>query len=60
MDPAKYYPAIVYVYGGPHAQLVNNTWLGGANYFLYYLAQLHLHCIYAQICSNRIVFRGVG
>ena len=25
-DPAKKYPTIVYVYGGPHAQLVTNTW----------------------------------
>ncbi len=25
-DPAKKYPTIVYVYGGPHAQLVRNTW----------------------------------
>ncbi len=24
-DPAKKYPAIVYVYGGPHAQLIHNT-----------------------------------
>ncbi len=39
MDPAKKYPVIVYVYGGPHAQLVNNEWLGGASLFEYYLAQ---------------------
>jgi dipeptidyl-peptidase-4 len=38
-NPAKKYPVIVYVYGGPHAQLVNNTWLGGAGLFNYYLAQ---------------------
>jgi len=25
-DPKKKYPVIVYVYGGPHAQLVKNTW----------------------------------
>lgn len=37
--PENKYPAIVYVYGGPHAQLVNNTWLGGAGLFNYYLAQ---------------------
>lgn len=39
MDPAMKYPVIVYVYGGPHAQLISNSWLGGANYFLNYLAQ---------------------
>jgi dipeptidyl-peptidase-4 len=38
-DPQKKYPVIVYVYGGPHAQLVQNTWLGGAGLFNYYLAQ---------------------
>ena len=38
-DAAKKYPVIVYVYGGPHAQLVNNEWLGGASLFDYYLAQ---------------------
>jgi dipeptidyl-peptidase-4 len=38
-QPAKKYPVIVYVYGGPHAQLVNNTWLGGSGFFNYYLAQ---------------------
>lgn len=33
------FPVIVYVYGGPHAQLVNNRWLGGASLFEYYMAQ---------------------
>jgi dipeptidyl-peptidase-4 len=38
-DPEKKYPAIVYVYGGPHAQLVTNEWLGGARLWEYYMAQ---------------------
>lgn len=38
-DATKKYPVIVYVYGGPHAQLVTNSWLGGASLFDYYLAQ---------------------
>lgn len=38
-DANKKYPVIVYVYGGPHAQLVTNDWLGGASLFDYYLAQ---------------------
>jgi len=38
-NPEKKYPVIVYVYGGPHSQLVNNTWLGGTSLFNYYLAQ---------------------
>ncbi|MEA3477061.1 MAG: DPP IV N-terminal domain-containing protein [Bacteroidota bacterium] len=37
-EPAKKYPVIVYVYGGPHAQLVTNSWLGGAGLFLNFLA----------------------
>ncbi len=27
-DPAKKYPVVLYVYGGPHSQMVQNTWLG--------------------------------
>ena len=38
-DPAAKYPALVYVYGGPHAQLINNTWTGGAGFWLNYMAQ---------------------
>lgn len=38
-DPQKKYPVLVYVYGGPHAQLITNNWLGGANLFFMYLAQ---------------------
>lgn len=37
-NPSKKYPAIVYVYGGPHSQLVTNSWLGGAGMFLNYMA----------------------
>ncbi|HBS86625.1 MAG: hypothetical protein A2W91_09795 [Bacteroidetes bacterium GWF2_38_335] len=38
-DPAKKYPAIVYVYGGPHAQLVSNTWMAGAGVWDLFMAQ---------------------
>lgn len=38
-DSTKKYPAIVYVYGGPHVQLVTNSWLGGADLWLHYLTQ---------------------
>ena len=37
-DSTKKYPVIVYVYGGPHAQLITDSWLGGAGLFLNYLA----------------------
>lgn len=29
-DPARRYPVLIYVYGGPHEQLVRNSYLGGA------------------------------
>ncbi|HMX40634.1 MAG TPA: prolyl oligopeptidase family serine peptidase, partial [Saprospiraceae bacterium] len=38
-DVKKKYPAIVYVYGGPHAQLVTNSWLGAADLWMHRLAQ---------------------
>ncbi|MEA3504590.1 MAG: DPP IV N-terminal domain-containing protein [Bacteroidota bacterium] len=38
-DPNKKYPAIIYVYGGPHAQLITNSYLGGAGIFLNHLAE---------------------
>lgn len=38
-DSTKSYPALVYVYNGPNVQLVTNSWLGGADLFLYYMAQ---------------------
>jgi len=37
-DPAKKYPVIVYVYGGPHAQLINKTWQNEARWWQYYMA----------------------
>ncbi len=38
-DESKTYPAIIYVYGGPHAQLVTNSWLSGASLWQFYMAQ---------------------
>ncbi len=38
-DSTKKYPSITYVYNGPHVQLVSNSWLGGADLWLYYMAQ---------------------
>lgn len=37
-NPAKKYPVVVYVYGGPHSQLVNKSWLNAANWWQYYMA----------------------
>lgn len=38
-DPTKKYPVMVYLYGGSHAQLVTDRWLGAAGYFDLYMAQ---------------------
>ena len=38
-DPAKKYPVIVYVYGGPHSQMVQNTFLGSLRRWEMYMAQ---------------------
>lgn len=37
-DPSKKYPVVVYVYGGPHAQMVTNSWLGGGSLWMHFLA----------------------
>lgn len=37
-DPSKKYPVIVYVYGGPHAQMVTNSWLASASLWMYHAA----------------------
>lgn len=39
MDPDKKYPTLVYVYGGPHSQLVTDDWLAGGNLYFTFLAQ---------------------
>ena len=39
MDANKKYPTLVYVYGGPHSQLVTDSWLAGANLYFTFLAQ---------------------
>ncbi|MCC6818656.1 MAG: S9 family peptidase [Bacteroidia bacterium] len=38
-DKTKKYPVVVYVYGGPHVQLVTNSWLGGSNLWMQLMAQ---------------------
>ncbi|MFK5982340.1 MAG: prolyl oligopeptidase family serine peptidase, partial [Flavobacteriaceae bacterium] len=37
-DTSKKYPVLVYVYGGPHAQMVTNSWLGGSNLWMQWMA----------------------
>ena len=39
MKPGTKYPTLVYVYGGPHSQLVTDSWLAGGNLYFLRLAQ---------------------
>lgn len=55
-DPTKKYPVILYVYGGPHSQLVNNSWLGELRYWEMLMAQRG-YLVYIQ--DNRgTLYRG--
>lgn len=38
-DPAQRYPALVYVYNGPHVQMVTNGWLAGGELWMHHMAQ---------------------
>ncbi|MCB9224897.1 MAG: DPP IV N-terminal domain-containing protein [Crocinitomicaceae bacterium] len=38
-DASKKYPVLIYVYGGPHAQLVTNSWYGGASLWMQWMAE---------------------
>ena len=38
-DATKKYPVLVYVYGGPHAQMITNSYLDGASLWMYWMAE---------------------
>lgn len=38
-DPEKKYPVVVYVYGGPHSQMVDNSWMGQARGWDIFMAE---------------------
>lgn len=38
-NPNKKYPVIIYVYGGPHAQMITDSWTAGAGIDLHYYSQ---------------------
>ena len=46
-DPAKKYPLVVYVYGGPHSQMVQDGWLGNIRPLEMYWAR-HGYVVYVQ------------
>jgi len=38
-DSTKTYPVLVYLYNGPHSQMVTNTWMAGGELWYQYMAQ---------------------
>ena len=68
MDPNKKYPVIVYVYGGPHAQMVTGGWQNGARGWDIYMANKGyvMFCLDNRGSSNRglefenVTFRQLG
>jgi dipeptidyl-peptidase-4 len=45
-DPSKKYPILIYVYGGPHAQLVTNSWLAGSSLWMPAFATLENYIVF--------------
>ncbi len=67
-DSTKKYPVIVYLYNGPGAQMINNTWNGGGDYWFQYMAErgFVVFTIDGRGSANRglvfeqAIFRNVG
>lgn len=67
-DSTKKYPVIVYLYNGPGAQMINNTWNGGGDYWFQYMAErgFIVFTIDGRGSNNRglvfeqAIFRNVG
>lgn len=38
-DASKKYPVLIYVYGGPHAQMITNSWYDGSSLWMNWLAE---------------------
>ncbi len=38
-DPSHKYPVVIYIYGGPHSQMVKNNWMAGMRGWDIYMAQ---------------------
>lgn len=38
-DESKKYPVLVYVYGGPHAQMITNSYRSGASLWMHWMAE---------------------
>lgn len=58
-DPAKKYPVIVYVYGGPHDQEITDTW-GGGRYFTWFYMMAQKGYICFTLDNRGSANRGLG
>ncbi len=45
-DANKKYPVLIYVYGGTHAQLITNSWQGGASLWMQSFANQHNYIVF--------------
>ncbi|HKJ06023.1 MAG TPA: prolyl oligopeptidase family serine peptidase, partial [Flavobacteriaceae bacterium] len=45
-NASKKYPVLVYVYGGPHAQLVTNSWLAGSSLWMPAFSSLENYIVF--------------
>ncbi|MDV7188185.1 DPP IV N-terminal domain-containing protein [Lutibacter sp. TH_r2] len=68
-DTSKKYPVLVYVYGGPHAQMNTNSWLGGSSLWMPAFATLENYIVFTldnRGSANRgfkfesVIHRNVG
>ena len=67
-NPAKKYPVIVTVYGGPHKQSIDNSWMNGASAWDFYMANrgFIIFCLDNRGSDNRgldfenVIFRHLG
>lgn len=56
-DETKKYPVIVYVYGGPHLQMINNSWMTGVRGWDLYMAEKG--CIIFSLDNRGTPYRGL-
>ncbi len=47
LEANKKYPVLIYVYGGPHAQEVTNSWLGGAQLWMPVFAESEDYIVFS-------------
>ncbi|MGE5425422.1 MAG: S9 family peptidase, partial [Syntrophothermus sp.] len=67
-DSTRKYPVVIYVYGGPHSQMIGDSWLGGGGLFLNFLASQgylvftldNRGTSYRGLAFEQAIFRNLG